>query len=146
MIHALDREMIAAGVRKSGCGVSPLAQRRDGSALTARWWFTGGPYTETKEHMGGFGILECADMGEALVWAARVPSSAMRWARCASVFSTRLRIQDTAKAGSAILTQRAQRIDARAAERRNGAGRHAYQHQPDRGSEERERIGRTDAK
>ena len=28
-----------------------------------------GPYTETKEHMGGFWILECADMDEALAWA-----------------------------------------------------------------------------
>jgi len=30
---------------------------------------TDGPYTETKEHMGGFWILECADMDEALAWA-----------------------------------------------------------------------------
>ena len=30
---------------------------------------TDGPYTETKEHMGGFWILECADMDEAPAWA-----------------------------------------------------------------------------
>ena len=30
---------------------------------------TDGPYTETKEHMGGFWILECADIDEALTWA-----------------------------------------------------------------------------
>jgi hypothetical protein len=30
---------------------------------------TDGPYTETKEHMGGFWILEAADMDEALAWA-----------------------------------------------------------------------------
>jgi hypothetical protein len=30
---------------------------------------TDGPYTETKEHMGGFWILECADLDEALAWA-----------------------------------------------------------------------------
>jgi hypothetical protein len=29
---------------------------------------TDGPYNETKEHMGGFWILECADMDEALAW------------------------------------------------------------------------------
>ena len=30
---------------------------------------TDGPYVETKEHMGGFWIVEAADINEALVWA-----------------------------------------------------------------------------
>ena len=69
-IHALNREMIAAGVRKFACGISPagnaktLRAQPDGKVLV-----TDGPYTETKEHMGGFWILECADMDEALAWA-----------------------------------------------------------------------------
>ena len=69
-IHALNREMIAAGVRKFACGISPA-----GSAKTLRAQpngkvlVTDGPYTETKEHMGGFWILEAADMDEALAWA-----------------------------------------------------------------------------
>jgi hypothetical protein len=69
-IHALNREMIAGGVRKFACGISPA-----GNAKTVRKHFDGkvvvtdGPYTETKEHMGGFWILECADMDEALAWA-----------------------------------------------------------------------------
>ena len=58
-IHALNREMIAAGVRKFACGISPagnaktLRKQPDGKVLV-----TDGPYTETKEHMGGFWILE----------------------------------------------------------------------------------------
>ena len=69
-IHALNREMIAAGVRKFACGISS-----PGSAKTLRAQpggkvlVTDGPYTETKEHMGRFWILECADMNEALAWA-----------------------------------------------------------------------------
>ena len=69
-IHALNREMIAAGVRKFACGISPAASAKtlrkqpDGKVLV-----TDGPYTETKEHMGGFWILEAADMDEALAWA-----------------------------------------------------------------------------
>src|ERR1017187_5983799 len=65
-IHALNREMIAAGVS----GISPAANAKtvrkqsDGKVLV-----TDGPYTETKEHMGGFWILECADIDEALAWA-----------------------------------------------------------------------------
>jgi len=69
-IHALNRELIAAGVRKFACGVSPVAQaktvrrQRDGKVLV-----TDGPFTETKEHMGGFWILEAANIDEALAWA-----------------------------------------------------------------------------
>ena len=69
-IHALNREMIAAGARKFACGISPVANAKtlrrqsDGKVLV-----TDGPYTETKEHIGGFWILEAADMDEALAWA-----------------------------------------------------------------------------
>src|SRR5271169_6515390 len=69
-IHALNKEMIAAGVRKFACGISPfdsaktLRRQPDGKVLV-----TDGPYTETKEHMGGLWILECANMEEALAWA-----------------------------------------------------------------------------
>ena len=69
-IHALNREMIAAGVRKFACGIAPPVQAKtvrkqaDGKVLV-----TDGPYIETKEHMGGFWILEAANMDEALAWA-----------------------------------------------------------------------------
>ena len=69
-IHALNRELIAAGVRKFACGISPA-----GSAKTLRRQpdgkvrVTDGPYTETTEHMGGFWILEAANLDEALAWA-----------------------------------------------------------------------------
>jgi len=69
-IHALNRELIAAGARKFACGISPAANAKtlrkqpNGKVLV-----TDGPYTETKEHMGGFWILEAADLDEALAWA-----------------------------------------------------------------------------
>jgi hypothetical protein len=69
-IHALNREMDAAGVTKFACGVSPASTAKtvrkqpDGKVLV-----TDGPYSETKEHIGGFWILEAADMDEALAWA-----------------------------------------------------------------------------
>ena len=69
-IHALNRELIAAGARKFACGVSPAAQTKtvrrqaDGRVVV-----TDGPYTETKEHMGGFWILEAANLEEAVAWA-----------------------------------------------------------------------------
>jgi hypothetical protein len=36
---------------------------------------TDGPFAETKEQLGGFYVIECASMDEALDWAARVPSA-----------------------------------------------------------------------
>ena len=69
-IHALNREMIAAGVRIYACGLSPASNAKtlraqpDGEVL-----ITDGPYLETKEHIGGFWILECADMDAAVAWA-----------------------------------------------------------------------------
>ena len=66
-IHALNREMDAAGVTKFACGLGPartLRAQPSGEVL-----ITDGPYLEAKEHIGGFWILEAADMDEALAWA-----------------------------------------------------------------------------
>jgi hypothetical protein len=66
-IHALNDEMDAAGVTKFACGLGSakaLRPQPDGGVL-----ITDGPYLETKEHIGGFWILECADMDEAVAWA-----------------------------------------------------------------------------
>jgi hypothetical protein len=69
-IHALNREMIAAGARKFACGLTPAGKAKslrvqpDGKVQA-----TDGPYLETKEHVGGFWILEAADMDAAQAWA-----------------------------------------------------------------------------
>lgn len=66
-IHALNREMIAAGVRKFAGGLGPartLRAQPNGELL-----LTDGPYLEAKEHVGGLWILECANMDEAVAWA-----------------------------------------------------------------------------
>src|SRR5271163_190291 len=69
-IHALNREMIAAGVRifvgglSSASNAKSLRAQPDGGVL-----ITDGPYLETKEHVGGFWILETADMDQAVAWA-----------------------------------------------------------------------------
>src|SRR5580658_8777848 len=68
-IHALNREMIAAGVRVFVGGLSPAGRAKslraqpDGKVL-----ITDGPYLETKEHIGGFWVLETANLDEALAW------------------------------------------------------------------------------
>jgi hypothetical protein len=79
-IGALNQEMDAAGARFFAGGLEPAAKakslrKQPGGELV----ITDGPYLETKEHVGGFWILEAADMEEALAWgrkavvACRVP-------------------------------------------------------------------------
>ena len=69
-INDLNDELEAAGARLMACGLSPASQAKSlrgqpsGEAL-----ITDGPYLEAKEHIGGFWILEAADMDEALAWA-----------------------------------------------------------------------------
>lgn len=43
---------------------------RDGKTLT-----TDGPYAETKEQLGGFYLLDCADLDEAIALAAQIPGA-----------------------------------------------------------------------
>jgi hypothetical protein len=69
-IGALNQEMDAAGARffagglESAAKAKSLRKQPDGEVAV-----TDGPYLETKEHVGGFWILEAADMDEALDWA-----------------------------------------------------------------------------
>ncbi|QGZ38637.1 hypothetical protein IP92_01012 [Pseudoduganella flava] len=71
-IHQLNEEMIAAGVRTfvGGLHGAPRAKsirrQADGRVLV-----TDGPYLETKEHIGGFWVLELASMDEALAWGSK---------------------------------------------------------------------------
>jgi hypothetical protein len=68
-IHALNREMIAAGSRKFAAGLAAPSNARSLRAQPdGRVLVTDGPYTETKEYMGGFWILEAANLDEAIAW------------------------------------------------------------------------------
>jgi hypothetical protein len=67
--------MSAAGVL---VGSGPL--RPPGSATTLRVrdgesLLTDGPFAELKEVIGGYYVLDCADLDEALRWAAMIPSA-----------------------------------------------------------------------
>jgi hypothetical protein len=69
-IDAINEELIAAGARLLACGLAPASSAKslwaqpNGEVL-----ITDGPFLEAKEHIGGFWILEAADMDEALAWA-----------------------------------------------------------------------------
>src|SRR5689334_3883687 len=72
---AFGEEAQAAGVLLGGEGLQPTATAttvrvRDGETL-----FTDGPFAETREQLGGYYLLECADLDEAARWAAKIPGA-----------------------------------------------------------------------
>ena len=67
-LRALQKEMKAAGVWVFAGGLHPpstatVIRAEEGELLT-----TDGPYTEGKEHLGGFTVIEVPDLDEALEW------------------------------------------------------------------------------
>jgi len=69
-INVLNDELEAAGARIFVGGLSAASQAKSLRAQpNGEVLITDGPYLEAKEHVGGFTILEAADMDEALAWA-----------------------------------------------------------------------------
>ena len=68
-IDALNEEMMTADVRIFAGGLAPASSARSLRAQPGgKVLITDGPYLETREHIGGFWILEAADLDEALAW------------------------------------------------------------------------------
>jgi hypothetical protein len=68
-IDVLNEEMEAKGVRLFAGGLRPAREAKSLRTQPDRKvLITDGPYLETKEHVGGFWILEAAGMDEALAW------------------------------------------------------------------------------
>ena len=89
-IGALNREMVAAGVRVFVGGLSPASNARSLRAQPDdKVLITNGPYLETKEHIGGFWLIWTMH----LRGGARLPSPVGRRSRC-------VRLTDGAPNGS----------------------------------------------
>jgi len=68
-IDELNDEMVAAGIRIFVGGLMPIVNARSLRAKSGgEVLVTDGPYLETKEHIGGFWVLEAANLEEALEW------------------------------------------------------------------------------
>jgi hypothetical protein len=74
---AFNQEAGARGVLRGGEGLEPsytatTVRIRDGKLLK-----TDGPFAETKEQLGGFYLLECANLDEAIEMAGKIPNAQM---------------------------------------------------------------------
>lgn len=71
-LEALNDELRAAGAWVFAAGLHPpstatVIRSRDGEPV-----LTDGPFTEGKEHLGGFTLINAADLDEALSWGSRM--------------------------------------------------------------------------
>lgn len=73
--NEFTRAIKEAGVEAGGEALEPnttatTIRIRDGQTIT-----TDGPYAETKEGLGGFYLIDCENLDEALAWAAKCPGA-----------------------------------------------------------------------
>jgi len=71
-LDALNREMQAAGAWVFAAGLHPASTATVLRADRGDVVITDGPFTEGKEHLGGFTVLRAADLDEALEWGRRL--------------------------------------------------------------------------
>jgi hypothetical protein len=70
-VDAINKEITSAGVWVFGGGLKPADTATVVRNETGTTTMTDGPFAETKERLGGFWVLRCADLDEALSWAAK---------------------------------------------------------------------------
>jgi hypothetical protein len=74
-IGALEAEMRAADALRFSGRLEAPTQARVVQPSTGRVRMTDGPFAETKEHLGGFYIIEAPDLDAALGWASKVTAA-----------------------------------------------------------------------
>jgi len=72
---ALERDMKTAGVFVANNGLSPVTNSTTLRIREGQTLITDGPFAETHEQLGGFYLLNCKDLDEALAWAKKIPSA-----------------------------------------------------------------------
>ncbi|PKW09520.1 Uncharacterized conserved protein [Streptomyces sp. 1222.5] len=68
---ALIEEITKAGVMLDTAGLTPSAQGTRVTWEGGKISVTDGPFTETKEVIGGYALMQCKDKAEALEWTKR---------------------------------------------------------------------------
>ena len=72
--YAYMQEAQAAGALLSNGGVAPGANATTVRVRNGKPLITDGPFAETHEQLGGYSVIECKDLDEALRWAEKIPT------------------------------------------------------------------------
>jgi hypothetical protein len=71
----LTQEMGQKGVLLAGEGLYPTQTATTVRVRDGERSVTDGPFAETKEQLGGFYVLDCKDLDDAIEWAAKIPGA-----------------------------------------------------------------------
>jgi hypothetical protein len=72
---AANEAMAEAGVLIDCAPLHPVTASTTVRVREGETMLTDGPAAEIKEHFGGYTLVECADLDEALTWAATIPAA-----------------------------------------------------------------------
>ena len=67
------KELVDSGTFVSGDGLQSVTTATTLHVENGERVLTDGPFAETKEQIGGFYVIECKDLDEAIDWAAKLP-------------------------------------------------------------------------
>jgi hypothetical protein len=83
--QAVMDEATKRGVLKGAEPLQPTTTAKTVRVQNGKLLTTDGPFAETKEQLGGYYLLECKDLDEAIAWAARIPTSGQCGAGCVEI-------------------------------------------------------------
>jgi hypothetical protein len=69
------QEAKAAGVLLSNGGLDPASTATTVRIRNEKTLITDGPFAETHEQVGGYSLLDCKDLDEAIRWAEKIPTA-----------------------------------------------------------------------
>ena len=65
-----NKKLMLGANALQGISTATTVRVREGKTQT-----TDGPFAETKEQLGGYYLVDCKDLDEAIEWAAKIPSA-----------------------------------------------------------------------
>lgn len=70
-----SKDMAAAGIMLGGASLKPIATATTVRVQNGKVATTDGPFAETKEQLGGYYLVECPTLDEAIKWAGKCPGA-----------------------------------------------------------------------
>jgi len=71
-----SKALAASGLLRGGSELASVSTATTVRVRNAKTLIADGPFMETKEQLGGYYLIEAANLDEAIEWAAKIPSAA----------------------------------------------------------------------
>ena len=72
---AFNQELVASGSFVAGDALQAVATSTSVRVRAGKTEVTDGPLAETKEQLGGYYLMECENVDQAVEWAAKIPTA-----------------------------------------------------------------------